>query len=311
VNPMFERLAFFVSAFALALMVGNASAQELATGTSSIKVQRAQTWMSPEIEKAWSDGFLGQNVVVGVIDDFTSRNVFSGNLGRGQQWATHGGWTSGMVAMIAPKARVSRQDFSSQNAFRLTLGRLNVLNLSYGMFAPDGYAIEQVGWDRLETSIINYARTGKAIVVKAAGNDGVAIGEGSTHGEKDYLNTALIGTRTTIFAGALDRNGTVTAPAAMAWYSNVAGNNPVVQERFLAVGVTGERTGLYGTSFAAPVISGYAAVVGSKFSRATPAQISDRLLNTARTDTISGYNPAIHGKGEASIARALAPAAIK
>jgi hypothetical protein len=34
------------------------------------------------------------------------------------------------------------------------------------------------------------------------------------------------------------------------------------------------------------------------------------LLDSARTDTITGYDVSIHGQGEASITRALAPASI-
>jgi subtilisin family serine protease len=74
--------------------------------------------------------------------------------------------------------------------------------------------------------------------------------------------------------------------------------------------VRGDLTALYGTSFAAPVVSGYAAVLGSKFTKATPTQIANRLLDSARTDTITGYDVSIHGQGEASITRALAPASI-
>ena len=62
---------------------------------------------------------------------------------------------------------------------------------------------------------------------------------------------------------------------------------------------------------AAPVVSSYSAVLGSKFTRATPTQIVDRLLSTARTDTIANYDVGIHGRGEASISRALAPASIR
>ncbi len=83
-----------------------------------------------------------------------------------------------------------------------------------------------------------------------------------------------------------------------------------MQNQFLAVGVRDDLTGLNGTSFAAPVVSGYAAVLGSKFTTATPVQITNQLLNTARTDTILNYSTAVHGRGEASIARALAPASI-
>ena len=77
------------------------------------------------------------------------------------------------------------------------------------------------------------------------------------------------------------------------------------------MGVEGNKTGLYGTSFAAPIVSGYAAIIGSKFTSANATQITNQLLNTARQDTIASYNASIHGRGEASLTRALAPVAIK
>ena len=97
----------------------------------------------------------------------------------------------------------------------------------------------------------------------------------------------------------------------MATYSNFAGTDTNVQKNFVVVGVRGDVTGLNGTSFAAPVISAYAGVLGSKFTTATATQITNQLLTTARQDTILNYNVTIHGRGEASISRALAPVAIK
>lgn len=180
---------------------------------------------------------------------------------------------------------------------------LNVLNLSYGAYAKSGLTIR---WDKQESSVLEYAKQGAAVVVKAAGNDsGTAIGEANKAGEIDYLSRDLIGAPSAIFVGALTTNGTDTSPASMASYSNVAGTNTVVQNQFLVVGVEGEKTGLYGTSFAAPVVSGYAAVLGSKFTSATPTQITNQLLRTARKDTVKDYDVTIHGQGEASIANAL------
>jgi len=103
----------------------------------------------------------------------------------------------------------------------------------------------------------------------------------------------------------LDGNG-----GSLAWYSNYAGSNSTVQNQFLVVGVDGNLTGLYGTSFAAPIISGYAAVLSSKFTSATPTQVASQLLLTAREDTIAGYDVAIYGQGEASISLALSPLSI-
>jgi subtilisin family serine protease len=94
-------------------------------------------------------------------------------------------------------------------------------------------------------------------------------------------------------------------------YSNFAGSDATVQKNFLVVGVEGSKTGLYGTSFAAPVITGYAAILGGKFTTATPTQVANQLLVTARQDTLADYSAAKYGRGEASLTRALAPVTIR
>jgi len=76
------------------------------------------------------------------------------------------------------------------------------------------------------------------------------------------------------------------------------------------VGVAANKTGLAGTSFAAPIVSGYAAIIGSKFPTWTPTQVTNRLLTTARKDTLVNYNATTYGVGEASLANALAPNSI-
>jgi subtilisin family serine protease len=166
-------------------------------------------------------------------------------------------------------------------------------------------------WLDREASLITYAHKGRAVIAKAAGNDGVAVGSRTAEGSQDYLNAALIGSPSAIFVGALERNGTVSDPAPLARYSNIAGGSAEVQNQFLVVGVEGDKTGLYGTSYAAPIVSGYAAILGSKFTRASPTQIAKQLLSTARSDTVAAYDAAVHGQGEASIARALAPRTIE
>lgn len=266
-------------------------------------------WMSPEVGEAWAQGYKGQGVTITVVDDFRSNQGLYGNLSGKTELLRHGEWTIKEAGMVAPSATMRAHDFTSGNRVALNRG-LNVLNLSYGMMAPAGYAT--VNWSAQESSIISYAKNGSAVVVKAAGNDyGVAVGSPNSSGQLDYLNRDLIGAPSAIFVGALNTNGTTAAPATMASYSNIAGSRSDVQNQFLVVGVDGQKTGLYGTSFAAPIVSGYAAILGSKFTKATPIQITNQLLNTARTDTVAGYNPAIHGRGEASISRALAPVAIK
>ena len=302
-----QKLLFSIAAFLAAPMVF---------------AQATQPWMSPEVNDAWKAGYKGQGTTIIVVDDFTSSNKIKGNLDG--SWPTswilyenqqHGKWTSEEVGLIAPSAAIKTQDFSNTNAVQLTPKGLNTINLSYSMYANSGYTANQIGWSAREQSIINYANNGSAVISKAAGNDnGTAVGSANSSGKVDYLSSALVNSKSAIFVGSLDRNGATTSKANIASYSNVAGANTAVQNKFLVVGVTGGNNyfyKLYGTSFAAPVISGYSAILGSKFTTADATKISNQLLATARTDTIANYNASIYGKGEASIARALAPVSIR
>lgn len=294
----------------LALMANNALAQGQLQSSLASTVPVLQAWMSPEVGAAWNQGFKGQGVTLTVVDDFKSRSGYYGNLGSGRQLLRHGEWTLKEASMIAPSATLQIQDFTSGSTVKLNSG-MNVVNLSYAMYAAAGYSASQIGWSAQEKSIINYATNGTAVISKAAGNDAVAVGATNSSGKVDYLNLALKGTPSAIFAGALNSNGSTTKQATLASYSNTAGNDPDVQKQFLSVGVDGRKTGLYGTSFAAPIVSGYGAILASKFTTSSPTQIANQLLITARTDTVANYSAAVYGRGEASIARALAPVSIK
>jgi subtilisin family serine protease len=299
-----------LTALAVALSVwGQTSpAQELRFGAMS--TPPVQGWMSPEIGEAWSAGHRGRGATITVIDDFSSSDYLIGTLSGGWSAGTHGTMTYTQAALVAPEASLRVRDFSNTRSVALAKG-FNVINLSYGMFAVAGHDVSDIWWGAREGSVINHARSGNALVVKSAGNDGVNVGAATALGEQDYLSSALIGTRSAIFAGALDRNGSVDAPASMASYSNSAGEDLRVQSQFLSVGVDTNFMGLTGTSFAAPIISGYGAIIHSKFRTATPTQVANRLLDTARTDTVTDYDPSVYGRGEASLTRALAPDAIQ
>lgn len=299
-----------VSLASLGLLALTAAHAQKSGPGKTAPAPQLQTWMSPEVADAWKQGYKGSGVTVTVVDDFRSNQGLYGNLGQGTQLLRHGEWTLKEASMIAPSATLRSQDFNSGTTVALNRG-LNVLNLSYGMYAAAGLTPSQIGWSAQETSIISYAQTGKAVISKAAGNDAVAIGAANASGNVDYLNVSLKGAQSAIYVGALNTNGTTSAPASLASYSNTPGADATVQNQFLVVGVDGAKTGLYGTSFAAPIITGYSAILGSKFTKATATQITNQLLNTARQDTISNYNAATHGRGEASITRALAPISIQ
>jgi subtilisin family serine protease len=266
-------------------------------------------WMHSDVPAAWAKGYRGRGANITVVDSFGTSYRLRGTMSGRSETLAHGGWTRKQVSMVALDARIFAHDFS-RSAVPVTLqSGFNIMNLSYGMLyrATSG----DVDWNQQEASLISYAKTGNALVVKAAGNDGVAITTANDAGRIDLLSRELIGAQSVIFVGALSSNGTARQRASLASYSNIAGANSTVQDQFLVVGVNSRATGLSGTSFAAPIVSGYAAILKSKFTAASHTQIADQLLDTARRDTIAGYNPALHGQGEASLSRALAPAAMR
>lgn len=290
--------------FAIISMLGLASASSTASGQ--------QSWMNPEVGAAWAQGFRGQGVQINIHDNFfysTGCMTFAGQC--------HGAWVTNIAQSVAPAAAVTGHQYNRPTVIGITPNKLNIFNLSYGIPTPSVYR-NITGYDAQTAAIINYAQTGKAVVAKAAGNDSIPVGgevlsrpgQAPSTGTIDILAVSLAGQQSALIVGALSKNGTSTAPASMATYSNTAGTSPVVQRNFLVVGVD-PSLGFSGTSAAAPIVSGYAAIIGSKFTTASPTAVANQLLNTARTDTVVGYNPAVYGRGEASISRALAPASIR
>ena len=304
------------TAFSLVALSACGGGDETGSSTSSSSPVSFVTsyfpWMSSEIQNAWAAGFFGQGTRLIVVDDFQSTDEIQGNLGLGVTNETHGTWVANHVEMLSPGADLGTQDFTDRSTVSLSAGKLNIINLSYGMpesFGPNAL----IAWGPREASILSHAN-GMAVVVKSAGNNATAVGD-IFQGKHDYLARDLIGRPTAIFVGALANHGTTDSPAQLASYSNYAGTDARVQEQFLVVGVTGRSlsnggTNLSGTSFAAPQVASYAAILGSKFTSANAQQITDQLLDTARTDTIQGYNVAVHGQGEVSLSRALAPQSI-
>ena len=298
-------LMWMLAASAATLWLTACGGTEEANNILAARTPTYYSWMSPDVRGAWNDGYFGQGTRVTVVDQFNSGTEFRGKLTNKRETKLHGDWVLQQSGMIATGSELAFQDFYIDQPVALKAGALNIINLSYGYFST-----VPITWGRLEGSILSYSN-GAAVVVKAAGNEGVGMGELTASGKRDYLAVDLIGDSSAIFAGALSSNGTTSARASMASYSNFAGTNTTVQNQFLVVGVESGITGLAGTSFAAPVISGYAAIVGSKFTDASANEIANQLLSTARQDTIAGYSAAVHGRGEASLARALAPASIR
>jgi len=272
----------------------------LITSASTAFAQQAYLYQSPEVWAAWTQGYKGQNTVINIHDGFTTEDGFN-----------HGSWVSWFAATTAPSASVVGHQYGGQAIVGITPNKLNIFNMSYGYYSPTGTGPLVAS----TAAIIGYAQKGQAVVTFAAGNDAVPMGgvvtSGSERGKIDIMSVPLAGQPSAIIVGALSTNGTTSKPASMASYSNTASASPVFQKNFLVVGVDTSAGIPAGTSFAAPIVAGYAAILGSKFTTASATAVANQLLNTARTDTVAGYNPAIYGRGEASITRALAPVSIR
>lgn len=324
-------------------------------GLDPIVATEDYDWMHADVGVAHI-AFTGAGTFISVVDDFTSGNTIIGRLeyfgddgNSGAPFITnkmHGEWTYLMASLVAPGATVLDYGFNVEKPVELHDGSFDVINLSYGLIARAAFAGAFSDWSLLgqpHESVLyaayDYSADGGAFISKAAGNDnGAAVGE-TVKGKVDVLALELIGSFNTIFVGALEWNPDGTGQQeAIASYSTIAGIDPIVQAQFLVVGVEGGRTDtdafasygskcgdvpngtcLYGTSFAAPIVAGYAAIVAGKFRSLvdevfvypTPSQVANQLLSTARTNTILGYDVAVHGKGEASLYLALSPAEIK
>jgi hypothetical protein len=307
----------------------------------------------PEVIAAWQSGWTGKGVNVLVEDGLSAS---AGNV------PSHGVTTAMLAQRYALGSNFYGYDLRTGTgiynldgtvASPSSMVNLGVVNASWGLniwayaghsnpftdaeviaafsaFIAGGKAQLAVsrytgvsGWNNF-----NYQT---AVIVKAAGNDNVPASYdafGYTLAKNSSINPRLL------IVGATDGVGSTGSPTSLASYSNYAGTDPDVQNRFLVAsgntpfasgwvavnGVpisgttvdpdTGGTLGNSGTSYAAPRVAGFVAILRSKFPNLNAEKSASIMLDTARYDTLScnpNCNPAIYGKGEASLSRALAP----
>jgi len=303
---------------------------------------------SADVLAAWNNGWTGKGLNILVIDSYANKGGCTSGNGN-----CHGVITMMNTDLIAPGANKYGLDFAfttnftgtafDMNGANLASSKsINVVNMSWLFTAPvgnwncnngactaptnlvysNGIADTATAHSNLMnvlkgvTNVTNLSNLSGSVITSSAGNDNL---------DTKYNLTALalsgdasVASRLLI-VGALDKNGTVASKATKASYSNSAGVNTAISDRFVtaygnmpwtagSVKINGSNFGVQqGTSFAAPLVAGYAAIVMQKFPNLNAVNTSNIILDTARTDTINGYDSAIHGKGEASLSRALAP----
>ncbi|MRD55184.1 S8 family serine peptidase [Betaproteobacteria bacterium LSUCC0115] len=231
--------------------------------------------------------------------------------------------TGGSYYGIAKDASVYRNDFltyqrstnglfgefkrwgTGSDSASVNYRSLKVVNLSLGGTSSNPVT-NRAAYDH-QLAYANASVVPDAIFVKAAGNSGCTISITNC----DPLNAVFYNSNTfknkTIIVGALSQAG-----GSMASYSNKAG---AYYDRFLVADGRGmqQADGSYmqGTSFAAPRVSGYAAILRQKFPNLNAEKSSLILLDTAKWSsswgTKSPTTQAVYGMGEANLSRALAP----
>ena len=284
-------------------------------------------WAHSDVTTARNEGWTGKGIQVGIIDNFTlsvDNSIAVGNLKK-----THGEIVQSMatgITGVANAATAVRLDLGASTITQAQLnaiGQSRVINMSISDFNSNLHNNSA----RVEEfkSLLPSISNGSALVTKAAGNDSLEMGQGLTTqypkaggervvgetfiGQSDLINTALRTAPGVVFVGALTGNG-----GTLASYSNKAGTDAEYQKRFLVVGIDESRNGgLPGTSFAAPIVAGYGAIIMQKFVNLNGAQTAELLLNTTKWNANFGAknatNQAIYGQGEASLNQALAPSA--
>ena len=192
----------------------------------------------------------------------------------------------------------------------LSAGQLLVAQ-GFANFLKDQYNVCETG----NNSCLAPLSFGNSVIVKAAGNNSVNLMNYALN--YTLLNDSTLKKRTLI-VGALKGN-------TIADYSNVPGNNKTAQDRFIMEnGDTNFVSGYHsydgadlsnkniyaGTSFAAPRISGYVALLRHKFSGLSANHTANILLDTAGYDDLQ-CNPncdkSIYGQGKANLGKAMSP----
>jgi hypothetical protein len=285
------------------------------------------TTPSEDVLAAWNNGWTGFGKNILTVD--TYKNAANCNPFSSDNLSNCHGITTALISgpTTAIGATPYLLDWSGTASIRNFNGTvatpvsMNVVNLSYTYLGADAQFYSNITTSFLESNYQGFDLS-NAVITKAAGNTSVT-------SNNDVFSKTLADNSNTaarlLIVGAVDGNGSPSSRVDIAAYSNTAGTYAPVANRFvLANGNAPWATGgVYmngwaidgasnnnGTSYAAPLVAGYAAIIQQKFPGLNAANTSNIILDTARYDTLTCYpscDTSIYGKGEASLSRALAP----
>ena len=259
----------------------------------------------------WALGWTGRNVKVGVLDEFDANEIID----------THGDKVSLIVNSVAPEAQLTNYNFTlTQDAAEAAFQNLNtqevfIINNSWGAARFSHLTGDED--TEFDANVANWVSLGykitgpvdydsKMLFVFSAGNSGTycpdkRIQECSFYPAVLHRQRAL-GTQDEeayIWVGSLTDDGT-----ALADYSHSAGdmgNDFIVAHDDVLAANDGT-----GTSYAAPRVTGAAALIRHKFPGLSGMQLKDLLLSTAEDIGEPGVDT-IYGHGKLDLSNALSP----
>jgi hypothetical protein len=280
------------------------------------------TTPSTDVLAAWNNGWTGLGKNILMIDNYASATSCSYS----NQGACHG-ITTALISGVTTAFSANKYlldlggSVLNENGTAATPTSMNIVNLSFKFIEASAQLASNLLANQLNSSYQGFDLS-NAVITKAAGNTSVT-------SNNDVLSKTLADNSNTaarlLIVGAVDGNGSTSSRVGIAAYSDTAGTYAPVANRFVlangnapwatgGVYMNGWRidgaTNNVGTSYAAPLVAGYAAIIQQKFPGLNAANTSNIILDTARYDTLTCYpscNTSIYGKGEASLSRALAP----
>lgn len=286
-----------------------------------------------DIRTAWDEGWTGEGVNILVADATSHALTVTVSALQTAPRANLYGLNAGIEGTTYLEHGLFDRN---GNANLPTDTKIDVINMSFGnnpVQNPNAFRDEYLN-DRLFNDLIQggfLTNAGDAVLTKAAGNDDAT--NANLAPENLFLATDETTKARVLIVGALDRYAQ-EGGAAIASYSNLAGDNDAVQRRFLVEyggspfagdaymcdpaipNFTGcilapfSNVRQQGTSFAAPRVAGLAALVRHKFDNLSGAQTAKILLDTATTQGLSCHpncNVETYGQGRVSITDALSP----
>lgn len=261
---------------------------------SEVSNQAAPANWGPEkidADLVWAQGFKGQNIIVGVVDGYVDKShvQLSGNVISAEQYNQeinnpqlnqHGTHVTGIIAAdprlgpisgVAPSVQVvSGQFLGNQGG-----GSLGDGIIAMNAVAAKGARIINLSWggapcaDNLRAAMLDLSSKGH-LLVTASGNEGVNSDFNATYPAAFNLMTQINVAASTIddFLIYFSNRGTKTVQLAAPGVdivSTVPGNSYKSMD---------------GTSMAAPMVTGSAALIWSAYPNASAQQVRTALMSS-------------------------------